>query len=508
MFQFRSTDGFRTFRVFCQRAIALAVLASGCVCEDSLTSYSDSSAPSSPPASSTSTSTSSTPTSSSTSSSYVWSGSITTPPTRIEVVPGNVGTMLGHTFEMRARLFDSRDNMMPVLDAGDVEWSITPNVNVSLTAMTPGRVAVAVLAPGVAQYTLTAHHAIYGLSNVATISPVTLGNPSTSDWIASTHTDRAPPMVALVDGTWTIFENDKLFGFSGGASLGAVGSGCSVLDPTNCGKTTIFATERALHRGQFSWSASCDLVDRRDAAVGVGCSTVQSGRLDQPVLIPLQVWSFATTATDALVTADLGFAKNALRDSWGGVSIAETIHQTGESRMITMEFDPVDGVTCAAAVFTKLKDEFMVTGMAANAATLVLVDQLMKRKTDGTSEPAGWAGYACPYSAEFGAVAIIDWPRKHITTVSHETGHVLGPWDATDMWGHMDGVAGAHSSNLMFSTEDAVDFPRWMLTLGQSFRYSLDQNAIARRGGPAGFDRCAPTAPSGAKCPSIIRDVP
>jgi hypothetical protein len=505
MHQSRSVDPLRTVRVITQRAIALAVLGSGCVCEDALMSYS---APTdvepviSPP----------TPPDSSTSTSFAiyampdeWASKpILEPPTRIEVVPVDVSALVGLQFEMRARLFDANGVMIPILDDGQIEWSVAPATGIEVTPVSPGRVMVQVNAQN-GLFTLTALHSVYGFSTKATIKSVQLEGSTAVDWIAGTHDSREPPMLALVDGTWSPnFENDKLFAFVGGGSLG------TIVDclPPSCGEATVFATKRSLDRQSFSWtSMSCDLVDRRTGPpVLTTCPRVFNGALNAAIDIPTRIWAYSPTATTALITADLGFIKNALRDAWGGAMIAETIEQTGDTRVITLDFT-ADGVTCAASVFTKLIDEFQITGLAPDRATIVLVDNLFRRASNGSSE-LYWTGYACPYDALYGAVAFVDWRRKSLTTTSHEVGHVIGPWDSNDNWGHME-IVSAPKSNLMFGTQEAVDFPRWTLTLGQVYRFSLDRDAIIRRGiVPSTLDRCPVITPAGSKCPSITKDVP
>jgi hypothetical protein len=519
MRQSRSADPYRTVRIFSQRAIALAVLVSGCVCEDALMTYAGPSEPSPsaslaagafgasgavdspPPGAGDGAPVSVMP--------LVWTSSHASAPSRLEVVPAEVFTLVGLPFEMRARSFDASSNMIPILDEGAVEWTIAPASGVVLTPLSPGRVIITVTSLG-ADYTLTATHPVTGLTARATIKPVKLESLATEDWIAGVHTAQAPPTLALVDAKWQspgTFDDDKLFAFAGGGSLGAIVAGCSA-DPLHCGETTLFATENALTRDRFSWSSGpgCDLADYRDPRpTTTACSRVVERTLSNRVTIPLKVWGFSPAASDGEVRADLGFFKSALRDAWGGAQIAEQLVMTGELRNITLDFD-AGGVTCAPSVFDRLITEFNVTGLGPNKATIVVVDQLFRRGSNGLPELA-WFGYACPYDSQYGAVAFVDWNRRHLTTTAHEVGHVLGPWDINDTWGHMETVS-APASNLMLGTEESIDFPRWTLTLGQAFRYTLDKNAIINRSAPASLERCPVVLPAGSKCPAITKDVP
>jgi hypothetical protein len=509
MYQSRGADWFRTVRVISQRAIALGVLVSGCVCEDALMTYSapaDTGTPEPVPTSVPTPVTDPLP-----STSFApydmpseWTSSLATAqPARLEVVPADVSTLVGLDFEMRVRMYDASGTMIPVLDEGEIEWSIAPTNNVTITPAAPGRVLVNVSSLGT-PYTLSALHSISGLSDKVAINPVKLEAPNTEDWIAGTHDAREPPMISLVDGAWSTFDDDRLFAFVGGASLGIVQPGCSTVQTGNCGEATIFATRQSLNRQSFAWLAGCNLIDRRNTGAASLCTKVGSGPSVNAVPIPLKIWVFATTATDGLVTADLGFMKNALRDAWSGASIAERIEQTGDTRTITLDFAS-DGVTCAPSVFTRLIDEFQITGLAPDKATVVVVQQLFRRALDGSSE-LYWSGYACPYDAAHGAVTFVDWHRKQLTTTSHEVGHILGPWDSNDNWGHTEAV-GAPASNLMLGLQKNVDFPRWSLTLGQAYRYSLDKHAIINRTLGTALARCPLITTPGMPCPSITKDV-
>ena len=421
----------------------------------------------------------------------------------MQIIPGNVFAIRNEPFEMRVRLADAAGNALAESSASQVKWSVTPAG--ATVGPSPGaRTIVKIGAPGVAVFTLTASHPTTGVVATAVIHVVDLEQPQTQDWIAASHVANAPPTFALVDGMAATFTNDELIAFVGAAPVGTLRSACSPANAAECGEVTVFSTTHALGRSKFLWTdPSCDIADRRDTALTPACHPVVTGPLGGPTAVVLNTWVFAPLATLALVQADIDYATRVLANSWSGLSVIATVTETGETASVLLD-TPND--VCKPSVRQSL-DVLGVTGFGPNTVTLVIVPVIMGLK-DGNPVPGSIVGYSCPASDADGAIVVVAWALKRYTTLAHELGHALGPWSKADAWGHVDGLAGFNTSNLMSNSHSyAVLAPRSALTLGQVFRFSLDKDALVRRLGGGTFDRCDQSATTGTPCPMIGKDV-
>jgi hypothetical protein len=477
-------DGLRISRITSRAAVCCVLLIGGCTCGDDPVYGLSSSPPAPNPSPSVA---------------------------RIEIIPGNVAAVANSMFEMRVRLWDGAGNLLPESYGAAVQWTISAATSQATLAWSVGsRVLVTVAAVNSASpYKLTALEPSSALSKTVDIKSVELESPENVDWVAASHDPKAPPILALVDGFWTSFKDDELFAFAGAAPLGRISAACSSSDPARCGELTLFSTTRALDRGRFQWTGpTCDTNDRRDVPNPASiCNVVASGVLNGAPSVSLNVWILHPLAPAAEVAAYIQHAKDALRDSWAGVALNETIHDPPEVTSLVMD---IDFATAQCGPLTRANLEAVgVGGFGTNVITLVIAKGLSYVSGDGSPVDLGMSGYACPHNGGTGSIVAIDWENAPTTTIAHELGHALGPWEMSDSWGHSDGIVGVRSSNVLYSWHDySVLAPRTSFTLGQSFRFSLDRNALVRRGTPVTLDRCAQAAAAVTPCPAIAKDVP
>ena len=477
-------DGSRVARMICRAVFGFVLFSGGCTCSNDPV-YGETGLPEAPAA-----------------SSLVAA--------RMEILPGNVAAIANAPFEMRVRLWNAAGNVLPEASGAEVQWTITGSPT-SATATTVGaRTLVTILTEVGTPYKLTAVEPNSGLTKTINIDAVKFEVPLTTDWIAGPLDAKSPPMIALVDGDWSPFAEDKLFGFVGAGSLGAIKSGCPSDIAIPCGEITLFSTMRGLDRApRFSWThTNCDTGDRRDSALPPsGCNPVSSGALAGLRSVNMNVWILTALATPFDVAPHVGGIKKTLTDSWAGLSLNETIHDFGGNSELSMDVDLSTG-QCGPQTKSNLQ-ALGVAGFGINTITLVIVQGINYLDSGGWPVNSGWLGYTCPHAGTTGTIAVVDWSQSHETTLEHEVGHALGPWNQVDDWGHAEFISGLSYSNLMYSWHDyTAPAARTTLTLGQVFRFSLDRDALMHRGPPSGLDRCAQTALAMRPCPAITKDVP
>jgi hypothetical protein len=170
--------------------------------------------------------------------------------------------------------------------------------------------------------------------------------------------------------------------------------------------------------------------------------------------------------------------------------------------------------SCTSGPKGSVKEQLATAGvprdrMKGSTITVAYVVRLLV--PDG-NELSGVRGGTCAWSEETGSIILISWAQRLPTTLAHELMHAIGPWQ-TPPWGHTNEVRGLNSQNILWEGEDpTTPTPRRLITLGQAFRFSLDDNSIFHRGTPplstdANFQCQGITSSEESPCPSLTKDV-
>jgi hypothetical protein len=421
------------------------------------------------------------------------------------IIPGDVFAIPGSQFEMRVHLVDASGNVLPETYGTAVEWTPVSTPGMTITGSPGPRVMVSVSQLSTTPFELTAMLPGPGISASVKIHSIKLGQTTSEDWVAATATPKSPPMLALADARWgSNYKTAQVYSFVGGGSLESIAK-CAATDPAGCGNLTIFSTTNAPDHGAAIWTSGCDIADKRSTIVPLpSCQPVFTGALKPATPIDLQVWMFAPSASHEAVKAYVEYTKRVLSDAWAGLAVSATIHVGGQKATPLLEVDPVT-YACLPGVKTGL-DELGINSLGAKVITLVIAEDILVKDEHGDPVPSGLPGYACPTTTSWGAVAFVAWPLSTYTTLAHEIGHALGPWDAASNWGHTDGIAGFNQSNLMHASHSySVEAPRSTLTLGQVFRLGLDRAALVQQTSTLPHPQCNLTTASA--CPALNKDV-
>jgi hypothetical protein len=133
-----------------------------------------------------------------------------------------------------------------------------------------------------------------------------------------------------------------------------------------------------------------------------------------------------------------------------------------------------------------MENQLRTAGIAfgPGKVTVVYAAEIMV-PSSGVLVASSRAGYTCPRDNVLGTVVLISGTEGVGSTLAHELGHAIGP-----PLEHTDAMLDFNYSNLMWSSEVAVQGSRSIMTLGQSFRLSLDADRF----------HTGPAVPTGPKC--------
>ena len=408
---------------------------------------------------------------------------------RLEIVPDTIHYEIGTKFVLRARLSNSLGQLLPVADAASTIWT---SLRTEVQLSTPGATSdvVVTVDPG-GDIVITA--AVAGVSATAVLraSGVQSG---TTDWIAVHAVQSDPPMLAYVDGLGAMGTSDSLIAFVGSGPLDAFGAG-------KAGNLTLFSRSRQTVHANPTWGDDCDVLT--DTANPPAACTHTPLTLVAAATVDVKVWVLADGSNfPDVARAGIDDARSALRQAWTGIELRDVGVSVRPSIDVILDVSSSNNWTCPSAgafdIRSQLPDEIKAT-LGPSRITVVYVNHL--RRADGV----GWSypGYTCTWTNQNGAVILISAEHWVHTTLPHELGHALSPWDSYP-WGHTMGVSGFDKSNLMWDGQDnSAPIARVAITLGQAFQLGSDKDALVKRRTGAGGVSCRAAA---SPCPRLDRD--
>lgn len=441
----------------------------------------------------------------------------------IHVVPQDVWVEAGSKFTLDARVLDASGNVTPDIQLGDLEWKSAPPLFPPTRGATMS-VTIPSGGPFPKTYTITA--SLNGRQSAPAHVYATDGKfIDAMDRVAAVHASGERPALVLVDGRTTSLLNDTLVAVVG---MGAIDYlTCPSSSPT-CGEVTLFSRTQQVHREEkLALSDVCDAVGLSSAATfPPGCQArINPVGPPRPANVAIYILAseplptptvnddelIATTIDPEIaVTMDLVHAEKVLADGMTGIALnanvknepsGETLITLGEQHSCTSGDPTVRGQLIEAGVPPAL--------MSGRTIVVAYVSKILLANG---SELSGVSGGTCPWADSTGSIVLISWSEWSATTLAHELVHALGPWFEYP-WGHVNEVDGLTSQNIMWESEDATHpAPRSLLTLGQSFRLSLDAYSIFHRTTPSshppGTFLCQGiTSSEEAPCPRLTKDV-
>ncbi len=418
----------------------------------------------------------------------------------IEVVPGLIAAVPDKPFRLSVRLRNAAGQLLPESAAGTVQWSVSlaDAANVSLTGVLGSNTVATVTPAALAAIVVTAQKG--SVAGTATLTPVTAIAAGKLDWVVADAVANGPPTLLLLDGRIPAeWRSDSLIAFAGAGPLDELG--------TSSGEITVFSQTRAVSRIHPPWAGEqCDYVGFTASDAPLGCSDRGPFTLPPATIIAVNVWILANGASIAAVAdADFAHAKSLLFEAFTGLTLQMT-RNIGVSTSLVLDVGADNEWVCPASGPYDIRQQLVDAGvpaasLASSRLNVVYVNHILKPAERGSGNWA-YPGYTCSWTPRDGAIVIMSASKRKHTTLVHEFGHALGPWDQ-DPWGHVSGMPGFDESNVMWAGEsNLVPSSRTQLTLGQAFRLSLDAESFVVRAAVLG------TPPPVFNCFSIETDNP
>jgi hypothetical protein len=430
----------------------------------------------------------------------------------IQVLPPRVWAVPGATFTLRARLIDRSGYVLPDERAAELSWK--PKPGTGLRVAPPNGSTTVVTTPSIGEVTfpVSSQLTVALGSGPSVIVPVDVGPAVTSlgiDWGQAKHAPKDAPVIVLVDGATDRSFSDTLIAFVGQGPLDYL-----KCQTANCGEITLFSRTNQLWRhSKVDWKGGCELVDYVGSPDAL-CTTLREAA-GGPRRLPVTVYNFgAGSDLDATIQTDIAFARKVLTDGWTGLNLSPPTIVTRPSRDVVLDVQEPDWKCPESGDFdvrARLVEDDGIPDAQFQPGniTIAYVGNLVRR--DGIVLE-GWRGYSCPWSGRNGGIVLVSWSQRGPTTLAHELAHAIGPWQ-TSPWGHTNAVEGFSEGNILWPWEtDFRPTPRSLLTLGQSFRMSLDAYALFNRTstilGP-GVEICQQflESTSDTPCPRLTKDV-
>jgi len=425
----------------------------------------------------------------------------------IELEPAELYAATNAQFTLRiVHVKDQDGNPLPQSRAAGATWSSSAAL-VSLPASASGAsvLVTTLVAPGDADVKAT----VDGVEAAAKIHIVANGLATSSDWIVTDKTLSETPVVALLDGQTSAWENDKTVAFIGRASFTNFVSKCA--SASECGEVVLFSDNAAVTAAPVKWTDGCDVVASTTTET-TACPTTNV-TLQPPIAISSAVY-IAASGADLMSTAeqDISLTKGILHGGRSGITFNPAPPIIEWPTKIVLDLAGPDWkcpTTGTYSVIQQLQDVGVPANTFPNSQTsIVYVDDLINTPALG-STPTGFFGYSCPWDPQYGAIVLISWASRRNTSLPHELGHALGPWGATADFGHTRRADGFDETNLMWPYEaDWIPTSREFLSLGQAFQMSLASGSVLHRPGAATSGIACQTTPSvDVPCPKLSKSI-
>jgi len=427
-------------------------------------------------------------------------------PKKIDVIPDMVTAVPDKPFLMSVRVRDKLGNVLPDESVAEVQWKASDD-HLTLSTAKGSQTVVTVSAATENPITLSA--SLGDLTGNATITRAKPGASLTMDWATARHVDGERPTLVLLDGqTYSEWRSDSLIAFVGAGAF-------DDLRPSDIsGEVNVFSPGHALQRANVAWTDNCDHLRMTEDGAAYptevpvpSCNGLPPMNLTKPVSIPIHIWTLLPGDPTGTVEIQLRDARRKLANGWTGLTLdVETPGiEVLDERWIVLDISAALGWRCptGTAEFS-MENQLRTAGIAfgPGKVTVVYAAALME-PLSGVLVASSRAGYTCPRDAILGTVVLVSGTEGVGSTLAHELGHAIGP-----PLEHTNGMVDLNYSNLMWSSEVAVQGSRSITTLGQAFRLSLDADRFHT--GPA-----APTGPQCTgqneaaenPCPRVAKDV-
>ncbi len=432
--------------------------------------------------------------------------------TSLEIYPGPISAVENSKFTLLVRGRDADGNLVSNEQLKDVQWSTT-SANTVLTPTLGASITVAANAgPETIPREATLTAKLTGVFNAkTTINIVPSGTSSGKDWIIADYSAGETPAVALIDGMSSTWNNDATLAFAGEAALPDYIAHC---DGANCGEVVLFSPRQAVMRVPFAWKVNCDLVRVSTSDPPTACNKSYSTPV-APRRVALKVWIAATGSdVQAIASADLDYAVRILRNGRSGLDLGSPLPTPTIANPTDIMLDlaapdwicPMD-LAATNSVIKQLEDVGVpASTFSKDEVNVVYVDALTGPPVVD-SYAVDFFGYTCPWDASRGSIVLISASSRKHTTLPHELGHALGPWESPD-YGHTKRGYGFDESNLMWPYEsDYLPVSREMVTLGQAFQISLGSGSILNRLDASTGIKCQTDPMVDVPCPLLAKDI-